>query len=60
MYLMTSDEIDAYNVGINQIMDEIDWLLHHFGKQLDGYSKQRLGQASYALGTALINGETEG
>lgn len=60
MSLMTNDEIDAYNKGVNEIRKEVEWLLEHFNKQLDGYSKQRLGQASYALGTALINGETEG
>lgn len=60
MCLMTKDEISAYNLAVNQILNEINWLQDHFKQQLDGYSLQRLDQASYALGTALINGEAEG
>lgn len=58
MSCMTKEEIDAFNLALKEIDEQINFLADHFSKKLNGYSTQRLYAASRAMRDAVIDGET--
>lgn len=58
MSCLTKEEIKAFNLAIDEIDTEINFLIQHFLNKLPEYSLGRLYAASRAMRDAVIDGET--